>query len=428
MSLHIQGVMMLSNRLTLITAAGDNDVPASLAPAVQRWAEQLGMELDYVSFASVSKDESLLKQTQAAWLFGEGVKAGLVDFVAAIVAEEHLPALISDGVRQRPPGQSVAPGVVAAPLDAPQSVLEALLRAIVGVSEKIAEMRSEIGFLHVHHGGLCDQIGKIDEELRLASQLQKEFLPTELPKVPGLDFEVLFRPASYVSGDIYDVIRLDEAHVGLFLADAVGHGVPAALMTMYIKRAMHTKRVDPSLPNGYEILSPGDSLGQLNRDMCKNAPCGVKTATCVYGVLNIHTHELTYCRAGHPYPMLLRPGGETISLEAEGAMLGIFDEEEFEIGRVQLEPGDRLLFYSDGFELAFPDITKDGKKSINSNRYIDEFNALGQGKVKDAFAGFARRLDDQAGSLNQRDDLTIVCAGINAPAMAGVIQPQAKAG
>jgi hypothetical protein len=81
------------------------------------------------------------------------------------------------------------------------------------------------------------------DQLRLASQVQRGFLPGALPELPGLRFDVLFRPVDYVSGDIYDVHRLDEEHVAIAVADASGHGIPAALLTVYIKRALRGKEI-----------------------------------------------------------------------------------------------------------------------------------------------------------------------------------------
>ena len=80
---------------------------------------------------------------------------------------------------------------------------------------------------------------RLDEELRLAAKLQQDFLPKQLPQVGPIHFHSLFRPAGYVSGDLYDVMRLDEKRVGFFPVDAVGHGMPAALLTMFIKRPDH---------------------------------------------------------------------------------------------------------------------------------------------------------------------------------------------
>src|SRR5947207_11229487 len=94
---------------------------------------------------------------------------------------------------------------------------------------------------------------RLDEELRLAARVQQDFLPKSLPSVGDVRFQYLFRPAGHVSGDLYDVMRLDETHVGFYMADAVGHGMPAALLTMFLKQALTTKEI---FPGGYRLLPP----------------------------------------------------------------------------------------------------------------------------------------------------------------------------
>jgi sigma-B regulation protein RsbU (phosphoserine phosphatase) len=245
--------------------------------------------------------------------------------------------------------------------------------------------------------------------------------------IGDVDFRVLFRPASYVSGDIYDVIRLDEKHIGFFIADAVGHGVPAALLTMYIKRSLVTKRIDPSNPRGYRLTSPSEALDKLNRDLVEQQSGQVRFATACYGVVNCETYEACIGRAGHPFPIVLRGDGRTETLEPEGGLLGVFEEQEFDEVCLKLGPGDRLLLYSDGFETAFPGENDAADRAVNKRRklatqhYVQEFEDLRGGTVEEAIGRLESKLDAAAGSLNQRDDLTLICLSV-----AGVAQPAAE--
>jgi sigma-B regulation protein RsbU (phosphoserine phosphatase) len=188
---------------------------------------------------------------------------------------------------------------------------------------------------------------ELNEDLKLAARLQRDFLPRRLPEVGPARFGVLFQPASFVSGDIYDVTRLDEDHVGFYIADAVGHGLPAALLTMFIKKGLQTKRISG---HSYHIVPPGDSLRDLNVDICAQNLSSCQFCTAVYGVLNARTGEATIARAGHPEPLLLRADGSSQRVEAPGTLLGVLPEEEFPATKVRLAPGDRLLIYSDGAE------------------------------------------------------------------------------
>jgi len=306
-------------------------------------------------------------------------------------------------------------GIIACPIDSDPAILAAVLQALLIQSPVVRAMRSEIKLIRAHQGGLADQIGRIDEELRLAAQLQQEFLPTEIPSVAGVGFEVFWRPAGYVSGDIYGVTRLDESHIAFFLADAVGHGVPAALMTVFIKQSLDFKRIDPAEKRGYRIVGPGEALAQLNRDMVTQQNGKVRFATACCGVVDTATRRVTLARAGHPFPILLRADGSRENVEADGGLLGVFEEEVFEQQTLELAAGDRLLLYSDGFEMAFPDESPDA--CVANTRYTEEFADLIHGTAAEALHRLEEKLDQQAGSLNQRDDLTVLCLAVDGPAV-----------
>jgi len=356
-------------------------------------------------------------ETQPSWLW---------DVIDA-VAEAQAPTLLTrPGEASGGWGRRVDDGVVTCPRDAEPTVLAATLGALLSQSPVVRTMRSEIKLLRAHQGGLADQIGRIDEELRLAAQLQREFLPTEMPRIDDVGFGVLWRPASYVSGDIYDVTRLDESHIGFFLADAVGHGVPAALMTVFIKRSLNFKRIDSSAPRGYRLINPGDALAQLNRDMIAQQNGNVRFATACCGIIDCTTRTVQIARAGHPYPMILRRDGRREMIEPDGGLLGVFEGEVYEQIALPLAPGDRLLLYSDGFEMAFPEQDKP-EAGVANMRYEDEFQDLRHGHAEDALDRLRKKLDRQAGSLNQRDDLTIVCLSVDEPAVEQTIAPSTSA-
>ncbi|MBI1335531.1 MAG: SpoIIE family protein phosphatase [Phycisphaera sp.] len=387
--------------------------------AALAWADAVAERLDprirvaHRSVNDVLQDVGLLDRAGVVWVVlddeADREVQGLLD---QLEERRTLTVLSQPGPSQRL-GSAVYPGIVALPIATPADPSRLLLKTMLTVAPSVRAMQTEIKLLHLHQSGLCEQIGKIDEELRLAAKLQREFLPTRLPSVEGLEFRVLFRPAGYVSGDIYDVVRLDEDHVGFFVADAVGHGVPAALMTMFIKRSLHIKEVDPDAPRGYRLISPDAAIARLNHDMVHQQADMVRTATACYGLINCKTLELTFARAGHPFPFILHADGSCDTLAPEGPILGVFPEETFELARVRLKPGDRLLLYSDGFEVAFPGTGEDDR--IANNRFAQEFHDLAHGPLDEAIQRLANKLDVQTGSLNQRDDLTVVCLGIPMP-------------
>jgi sigma-B regulation protein RsbU (phosphoserine phosphatase) len=193
-------------------------------------------------------------------------------------------------------------------------------------------------------GSLVDSLS---EQLRLAGLVQRDFLPAQLPNCTEAQWATIFLPAEWVSGDIYDICRLDEQHIGFYIADAVGHAMPAALLTIFVKQALVMRE---TLGSNYRIFSPAEVVKNLNLRMAGQKLSGYQFATCCYCLLNIKTLQVTYARAGHPYPILIRPKQQPQQLEIRGSLLGVFEQAEFVQGTIQLERGDKLLLYSDGAE------------------------------------------------------------------------------
>jgi len=188
-------------------------------------------------------------------------------------------------------------------------------------------------------------VDNLAEQLRLAGLVQKDFLPSRLPNSSQLKWTTIYLPAEWVSGDIYDIVRLDEEHIGFYVADVVGHGMPAALLTIFLKQALVMRQTQE---NDYRIFSPSEVVKNLNVRMAAQKLSGYQFATCCYCLLNTSTLELTYARAGHPYPVLIRAGRQPEQLEIRGSLLGVFEQAEFPQKTIQLQPGDKLLIYTDG--------------------------------------------------------------------------------
>ncbi|MCJ7543421.1 MAG: PP2C family protein-serine/threonine phosphatase [Phycisphaerae bacterium] len=231
--------------------------------------------------------------------------------------------------------------------DAPAEELAAKLSAAADLQPAIAALRKELSTAPSTDGAARADLAELDEQLRLAGRLQQDFLPRRMPEVGPLRFAALYHPAGWVSGDLYDVSRLDETHVGFYIADAVGHGMPAALLTMFIKKALQTKRI---FGHAYRIVPPDASLAELNADICDQNLPSCQFCTAVYGVVDVSTLTLTFARAGHPEPILIRADGSPVRLSSPGGLLGVLPDATFPLHHVRLAPGDRLVLYTDGLE------------------------------------------------------------------------------
>src|SRR5215207_5050234 len=200
------------------------------------------------------------------------------------------------------------------------------------VQRELNAVRGELETLQRRDDVMRYHMQRIDEELKLAARLQQDFLPRKLPTVGPVKFHTLFRPAGHVSGDLYDVMRLDEHHVGFYMADAVGHGMPAALLTMFLKQALVTKEITPK---GYRLLEPSATMARLNDALVEQNLSHATFATAIYGYVNTQTFEVVFSRGGHPNPLVLGSNGEMRSIESDGSLLGIFPSETFEQTRIQ---------------------------------------------------------------------------------------------
>lgn len=185
---------------------------------------------------------------------------------------------------------------------------------------------------------------RVEQELELARRIQRSFLPHTLPVLPGTRFAVHYRPCGRVGGDFYDVFRLDENHVGFYVADAMGHGVPASLLTIFLKKAIRAKDISGK---DYRLVPPNEVLQRLNRDLLDQGLADAPFITMVYALFNYQDGSLQFARAGHPYPLRIPTEGDPELWKIEGSLLGVF-ETQFNMRSLHLDPGDKLLFYTDG--------------------------------------------------------------------------------
>jgi len=299
-------------------------------------------------------------------------------------------------------------GLLVEPIGADRAHVARVLHALAARQAAVDMLSTELRVARASQGGLTGEISRLHDELQLAGTVQRRFLPKTLPEVAGYDFGVLYRPCGYVSGDFYDVVRLDDRRLAFMIADAVGHGVPAALLTLVLGRAL---RQGESHANGdCPLGSPARTLSRLNAELCLENEAGDRFATAICGVLNTETHRLTLASAGHPAPILLSRAGRTQDVGGgQGPLLGVFQQAEFPETSLDLRAGETLLLFTDGFETAFPERSGPVKASL---AYVGRFSHMvagadrSAGGIHEALRELASEIDEEAGSLHQRDDLT----------------------
>ncbi len=184
-----------------------------------------------------------------------------------------------------------------------------------------------------------------DQELILARKIQASFLPKTFPQRAGISFGAITAVSGRVGGDTFDVLELDRDHLGFYIADAMGHGVPAGLLTIYVKKGIQPVE---SVGNSIVLRTPGTVLKLLNLDLMNQNVEANPFISMQYFVLNTETLILDSARGGHPPTLLIR-NQQFQAIDPDGALLGVFDD-VYETKRTQLQPGDKLIMFTDGID------------------------------------------------------------------------------
>ena len=209
-----------------------------------------------------------------------------------------------------------------------------------------SEERQMIAATALHVFALFIQLRRfekdVSEDMMAARSVQERTLLRDHPSCPGLDYDVIFRPAKMVSGDYYGVIRHQGSTTGFAVADVSGKGVPAALIMATINTSLHDT-----------MSKSGDGIGalmtRLHNIVFKASP-PARYATLVYALYDADRNSLQYVNAGHqPAPILVR-GSKIVELEHGGPVLGLMENPivPFGVGRVSLQPDDVIVIATDG--------------------------------------------------------------------------------
>ena len=172
-----------------------------------------------------------------------------------------------------------------------------------------------------------------------AQAIQRALLPAVLPGFIGCELAVRWQPASTFGGDCYDAIRLSDTMLALSIADVCGKGLPAALVMSSLQASVRAFALTDSAPRFV--------VSQLNQALCRNVDLR-RFVTFFYGVYDSNMRRLTYSNAGHNPPVIVRADGSVLRLAAGGMVVGIVDSATYEQDEVRLDPGDRLVLFTDG--------------------------------------------------------------------------------
>ena len=188
-----------------------------------------------------------------------------------------------------------------------------------------------------------EQVVRIEEEMRLARQIQRSFLLSEFPSIARFDVHALNIPSKEVGGDFYDMVPASDGVFLLAIADVAGKGVPAALLSSMLQASLRTQAAS--------IGSVAEILRNINT-LVYRATAVHQFATFFIARIEHDSMQMTFSNAGHNYPMVIRRGREPRFLECGGLVLGIQDGARYEEERLRLDTGDLVVLFTDGISEA----------------------------------------------------------------------------
>jgi len=254
----------------------------------------------------------------------EAVHLGAYDFIRKpLDLLDDLTVTVRNAVRQQ---------ALAAERD---ELIESLAISNQQLTDQVAQLNNACDLLTA-------QSETIRQDLCRAELIQRALLPFQAPAMKGYAANAAYRPCHNVAGDLYEVVEADDKHVVMYVADAAGHGVSAAMLAVLFKHriaALDAARV-PRRPE--EVLS------SVNQALLTECGAPGLFITAAYCLLNVETGRMEIASAGHPPLLLCRADGARQRLYHTGPALGLAADARFAQKEFQLAPGDRLLMYTDG--------------------------------------------------------------------------------
>lgn len=275
-------------------------------------------------------------------------------------------------------------------------------RADLNLLQALADQAS----VSIYYAGLRETLEekiRLDNELDAARRIQRSLLPKDVPRIEGIELAAFNYPALEIGGDYYDFIQVDDRHLGLAIADVSGKGIGGAIMMSVCRSALRA--------HAPRRLSAAETLRQINQALRTDVSEDM-FISMLYMVLKLGTRELTVARAGHERPVWIRADGTMTVVDSPGVAIGIADDDTFERSiadtRVQLEPGDLVVAYTDGITEAM--------NAQGEEWGIESFLAAARVAARDGANSVVndvrQRLERFVGNHAQYDDMTLVALHI----------------
>jgi sigma-B regulation protein RsbU (phosphoserine phosphatase) len=236
---------------------------------------------------------------------------------------------------------------------------------------------------------------KMEKELSLAAQIQKDFLPMGTPEAEGFDISGFMTPCYQVGGDYYDYFPIGSDRLGVTIADVSGKGVSASLLMASLRASLHSE-----VHVHYDIEKMTSKLNDfVHRSSAINS-----FITFFFCELNKKTGKLKYVNAGHNPPILIDKKGKIERLESCGLCLGMFPDVEYQSQSVTLVPGDLAVLYTDGIT----ESRNKENKDFEDERLIKLSKKYSKLTAKEFIERIHEEVDTFISGVDQMDDMTMV--------------------
>jgi sigma-B regulation protein RsbU (phosphoserine phosphatase) len=241
-----------------------------------------------------------------------------------------------------------------------------------------------------------EQRDELEHELQVVADEQRKLLPDKLPNIDGLKLSVHYDTSRYAGGDYYDIIKLPDNQWGFMMADAAGHSTRAAVL---VAMTCTLLRSYPEAPT-----DPAKVMNRINEHLCDLSHNTFITA--LYAVYDANTRTLRMARAGHPPPLLFRPhDGKSIELPCKGVWpMAVEPYDEVPLVETSLQPGDRLMLYTDGITEA---ISPAGEY-YEVERLCEQFAQKNEDDPQKIITAVIDNVKDFAGGLPAQDDQAVL--------------------
>jgi len=281
------------------------------------------------------------------------------------------------------------------------------LKVRIRAGERVIDLKQD---LEDRNKRLIGALSTIRKDLEAAAKMQKDLLPNPTGGPSGFSFDWLFLPCSFVAGDTFHYLEIDDHHVCFYLLDVSGHGVPAAMLSFTLSKTLSSLafpgnplRESCEIQQSYDLVSPATAVNELNRRFQSDEK-SMQYFTMIYGILDKRNGRIVFTQAGQPLPIHVPRGAPPRFIGSGGFPVGLYSEATYDEQEIVLQPGERLILYSDGIT----DCTNAKEEDFSPERLIKILGGWQDLPLRSLMGKLEQELREWRGGDEFQDDMTLL--------------------